>query len=460
MLAVRSKEEQLSLLTTNYKFAPAAERMLVSAILFYGAYFLMLPVSSYQTIVYPWWAQRIAVGNIIIFELLFIVWIAIFGWRYIERSLLNGGGYIRASALLLIALAVWCGVISLLRSPLPMHDAGRTLRLLVLACMLLATLRWTRKMGEFTLAVLVFGFLAGTAVNLLMTFQYQNIVHGVLRLSGQSTPGVAAAIAIHLAAWLFLFSRNRTLQVISLITTVVCGLACAISFSRTGWIIGALGAVAWAYILFFPQNLRNLRSWDLRNAPKFWMSLAVVAAMAGTLVFASQVAGLANWIGALVMEKEWFGGQSNDYRMAYFTGTAEIVLHHPFGVGYSGFLDAMQATDVYQSGIAARESDYDANPHSSFLYYISAGGIPAALMVLALFASLLNVLRLGLEGMFERSGRFLFVLIAISYLVIALTVPYIFNSIILLVPAAVAAGLRPGLSIRHATIWRGAAASS
>lgn len=442
----------MSLFTANYKFALAVERALICATLFYGAYFLMLPVPRYETIIYPWWAQRIAVGNVIIFEILFITWVAIFGWRYIAQSFLSGDRYARASALLLVTLGVLCGIVSWFQSPLPMLDLGRTMRLLVIACMLFAVIQWTIRMRELTLAVLVFGFVAGTAVNLLMTFQHQNIVNGLMRLSGQNTPGVAAAIAIHLAAWLFLFSQNRALQIMSLIAAVVCALACAISFSRIGWITGFLGAVAWAYILFFPPSPRNPGSWDLRNAPKFWGASTVITVLVGILVFPSQTEALADWVGALLMEKEWFGGQSNHYRMAYFIGTAEIVLRHPFGVGYSGFFDAIQTTNVYQSGIAARESAYDANPHSGFLYYVSAGGIPATIIVLALFASLLNLLRLGLEGMFERSGRFLFVLIAISYLMIALTVPYIFNSIILVVPAAIAAGLRPDLSIRHATI--------
>ena len=406
----------------------------------------MLPVPLNDSIVYPWWAKRIAFGNIIFFEILFIVWVAVFGYRYIERNIFNGAGIIRTSARLIVALAVWCGTVSVM-SPLPLLDAGRSFRLLLVASLLLATVRWAKQMGAYTLTVLVLGIFAGTTVNLLMTFQYPNIVHGLFRLSGQNTPGVVAAVNIHLAAWLFFSSSRRTLQITCIIITLVCCFASSISFSRVGWIVSSLGLVAWAYVLFFPKKTENLQRRDFRNSPRTWIIMTVATLLGSTLMFSSELDMLISWIGALLMEKKWFSGQSNDFRIAYFIGTAEIVFRYPLGVGYSGFLEAMQDTKIYQSGIAARESGYDANPHSSILYYISAGGIPAAFIVIALFISLLNALRLGLEGVFKEGGRLFFALIALSYFVIGLTVPYIFNSIILVIPVGIAVGLRRQLFV-------------
>ena len=127
------------------------------------------------------------------------------------------------------------------------------------------------------------------------------------------------------------------------------------------------------------------------------------------------------------------------YRAAYVIGVGEILLKHPFGVGYSGFFDAMRSTKIYKCGKATKEDGYEANPHSSFLYYASAGGIPGALMVLAIFIMLLNSMRCGLLSTFGHPGMVLFALIVPSFLIIGLSVPYILNSAILIVPTAIAA---------------------
>ena len=100
----------------------------------------------------------------------------------------------------------------------------------------------------------------------------------------------------------------------------------------------------------------------------------------------------------------------------------------------------MTATDIYRSGRAAREVDYEANPHSAFLYYASAGGIPGGVMIIAVFVMLLKSMRVGLVSALGRPGMALFALAAPSFLLIALTVTYLVNSMILIVPAAIAAG--------------------
>lgn len=459
MLAVRTEEEQLSFLSLKFTYYSVAERLLACAILFYSAFFLMLPVPLNESIVYPWWARRVAFGNVILFEVLFVIWIGVFGWGYLARSFLNGRGFIRLSAVLLVVLAIWCGIVSIL-SPLPALDFGRSVRLLIMSCLLLATVRWSRQMGETALAVLVFGFLIGTAVNLLMTFQFPFIVNGIARLSGQNTPGVAAAISIHLSAFLFFHTRIRVLQVMALAAACVCAYACAISFSRTGWIIGVLGLLAWLYIVLFSFRQRSSRGLNLRNCLLFWLGMPITLAFAAAFFLCTHFQAFPDLIGSLIKGKEWFSGESNKFRVAYFVGVAEILVRNPFGVGYSGFFYAMQETSVYRSGDAAREISYEANPHSSLLYYASAGGFPALFIVLALFASLLFAFRVGVKRAFPRGGGWFFLLIALSYLVIFLTVPYMLNSIILVVPAAILAGLASSASIRPAIPPRGAAVAS
>jgi hypothetical protein len=100
----------------------------------------------------------------------------------------------------------------------------------------------------------------------------------------------------------------------------------------------------------------------------------------------------------------------------------------------------MTATATYRSGQATTEEGYEANPHSAFLYYASAGGIPGGFMIIAVFVMLLNSLRFGLVSTLGRAGMAFFALAAPAFLLIGLTVPYLVNSLILIVPAAIAAG--------------------
>ena len=131
------------------------ERALVAIVLFYGAAHFCLPVPVFEDVVYPWWATKIRIGGkVILHELFFLVWIALYGSRFVLRALLNVGIPTRQAAHWLIALALWCGVISLV-APLPWQDLGRTFRLFLIAALLLAVVRWTRQMGNFPLGMLI-----------------------------------------------------------------------------------------------------------------------------------------------------------------------------------------------------------------------------------------------------------------------------------------------------------------
>ncbi len=416
------------------------EYFLAAFILFYSALVLCLPVPHSDEIadLYPWWAKRIDFGNILLHELLFIGWIILYGWRFVLRVLLNGGIPTRQAAVWLIALSLWCGVISL-AAPLPWLDLGRTFRLLLNAALMLAVVRWTQLLGNLPLRMLILGFFLGTITNLTISFQYPLIVNETLRLSGQNTPGVAMGMAVHLSAWLFYYSSRRMEHAFVMFATLVFAFSCAISYSRIGWFAGALGLFAWAYLLIAGQPLNRLQSRYLKKLRLALIPLVLfVLALAPT---SSLVQENYRWIHNLIQQKFVQQGDSNTIRWAYVTGTAEILSRYPLGVGYSGFFDAFTATETFRSGKAAEEnSPTEANPHATFLWYAVAGGIPGGLMALFLFVMLLNSMRVGLVSAMGRAGLVLFVLAALPYLVIGLTVPYLFNSIILVVPAAIVGG--------------------
>ena len=72
-------------------------------------------------------------------------------------------------------------------------------------------------------------------------------------------------------------------------------------------------------------------------------------------------------------------------------------------------------------------------------------------MAFAVFVMLLNSMRFGLVSAMGRPGFVLFALEALPFLVIGLTVPHLFNSIILIVPAAIAAGWGWSRRVEQAT---------
>jgi O-antigen ligase len=416
------------------------ERLLAAFILFYGAMVFCLPVPFSEEVatLYPWWAKRIDFGNVLLQEAIFLVWILLYGGRFVLRAQLNGGIPTRQASHWLIALALWCGLMSLV-APLPWLDLGRTFRLLLNAALLFAVVRWTRQTGNFTLGMLILGFLVGTIINLAHSFQYPLIVGGIMRLSGQNTPGVAMGVAIHLSAWLFFQSRHRTMQVFTVLAAIVFILGCAISFSRIGWFAGGLGLVAWAYVMIAARPQERSERRRLKKLRLGLVPLLAVALLFLLILPLGQES--LQWVQTLIQQKYSSAEDSNAARWAYVTGTAEILSRHPFGVGYSGFFDAMKATDTYRSGKAAEEESLvEANPHATFLWYTTAGGIPGGLLALGVFVMLLNSMRFGLVSAMGRPGLILFVLAAPIFLLIGLTVPYLFNSIILIVPAAIAAG--------------------
>ena len=416
------------------------ERALTACVLCYGAVIFCLPVpfSDEVEALYPWWGKRIAVGNIQLHEMMFIGWLALYGGSFVWRACVNGGVPTRQVALGLITLALWCGLISL-AAPLPWLDLGRTLRLLLNAALLLAIVRWTRQTGNLPLGMLVLGFFIGTVINLVLSFQYPPIVNGTMRLSGQNTPGVMMGIAIHLSAWLFFRASHRKLQAFALFATFVFAFGCAISFSRIGWFAGGLGLIAWLYVLIFAHPREQSERRHLKSARVVLVPLLVISL--GSFLVSPPGQQWLQWIQSLAQQKIVNQGESNTQRWAYAIGTAEILARYPLGVGYTGFFDAMTATDIYVSGIApVEDSPNDANPHAAFLWYATAGGVPGGLMALLVFVMLLNSMRFGLISAMGRPGLVLFVLVALPFLVIGLTVTYLFNSIALIAPVAITAG--------------------
>ena len=104
----------------------------------------------------------------------------------------------------------------------------------------------------------------------------------------------------------------------------------------------------------------------------------------------------------------------------------------------------MMETESYRSGWAADETsipEEDSNPHSLFLYYASAGGLVGGALAIAVFVFLCLALFRGI-GLYGLSGSLLALFSTIAFFVLAISVGYLFNSCVMLIPAAVSAGIR------------------
>ncbi|WP_165374894.1 O-antigen ligase family protein [Thalassospira indica] len=399
---------------------------------------LPVPHSNEVAMLYPWWGKPIGIGNVYLHEIVFLAWIALYGRNFLVRVLLNPGFPARKTAILLVVLAIWCGLVSL-TAPLFMLDIGRTLRLLVNCLMLFAVVRWTVQSNNLPIVTLIFGSLIGTMINVYLSLSYPLVVHEMFRMSGQNTPGVMMGIAVHLTAWLFLHADRFSHRMFALIAAVFFSVTCAFSYSRIGWFALGTGLIVWAYALLFATSLnlphiRSLRKFRLYLVP------AIVFLLAIATVSPVTQSGLEK-LYSLIELKISQQGSSNSVRWAYVVGSSEILQENPFGVGYSGFYDAMRGTEIYRSGKAAdEESIEDANPHATFLWYATAGGVPGLFLNVILFIMFMNNIKSGLRSAFSKPGRVFFILLAPVYLLIASSVPYLFNSLVLVVPTAFALG--------------------
>jgi O-antigen ligase len=408
-------------------------------IVFLAGWYLCLPETEFVDV--PWWAAKHKIGGRFqIHELIFAGYLVLGGYQVVRYAAQQTSSTALPIALSMAALAGWCAITSLL-GPHPAEDIGRSARLLLMAALLLTVTFWASRDTLFILRVFLLGLAASSVANLVLTFMNPVIlVAGALpRLLGQNAPGPPMGIALSLAAWLILISRNRWDAGLAVVTALICAAGVIISYSKTGMLAAAFGGLSIVLVTLkvSPSNRGRL------------LVVLLAGAVGGIAVYMGGESGRVARAGISVMFGEKVASarpgesQSMNERMSYFVGVAEIVAKRPLGVGYSGFRDAMMATGAYASGLAADEGSIPAsesNPHSLFLYYTSAGGVPGAALTLITFALLCAIMVRGL-GVFGVSGAVVGLLTAGAYMMLAISIQTLFNQGIMLIPAAIAAGL-------------------
>lgn len=358
----------------------------------------------------------------------------------------------------MIALLGGLGIISAGIHVYRVFDIGQALHLMLFAALFLLASSWARRNGStFVLRWYLTGLVCGGTINLYLSFAQPKLLIGILPvLYMQNGAGGVLGLTVTLGAWLMLIRRARHDTLIALAAMLVGTAASAISYSKTSMSICAFGLVAWVFVLFHASVRRRLRViGPLCVALLLGGVVYSVRASESSKVTMSLVRSLTNKFSGIDLNNKYSVGS----RYMYLWGVLDILGHHPFvGVSYGGFYDAITHTPAYQTGMAADEDPEAAergvaNPHNSFLYYAAANGVPGLVLVVGLFIIFLRHLWLTLtpDGW---AGRIIWVCLALGYFIYGNTLPTLYDTGILYVPAAVAlarlAHLRPARSPRKA----------
>jgi len=412
------------------------ERLWVFAILFINGWTFALPVTE-ETM--PIWLTPVQlIHGIFIHELLLMAYLGFLvvkldGYLPIRR---HGASEI---AFLIFGLAL-LGVLSNAINFQLLQLMGAC-RLFLLAIYFLLSIHWAKKYGPtFVLRTLLFGIASSGAINIYYAFKISPMELGGLPfLLGQNGPGGPLGISVVLSAWLMLVRKTLFDTTIALATGAIGVFGSSISYSKLSMLMAGFGLIAWVFVLCL--TIVGRRS---RRLTAMILAILLAIAFANQDLITRYLQGVDTFINYKFVSMD---DRSIETRSQYFIITAEILLRHPLlGVGYGGFYDAATATEGYKSNRSTEEDAEagqrgESNPHSSFLYYASANGLPGLLLTMLLFIMVLRAYwrTLSRNGM---SGRVLWVCLAVSYFIFGMTLPTLFNTAILYVPAAVGISLR------------------
>jgi len=424
----RGRGESLSLRVVVTRI----DRWWAAAILFLNGWVYTLPVSGPLPI---WLTPIQVVRGIFVHEALLVVYLAV-AFISQEGSIKLPRGRAALAGALIAGIGL-LAMVSALANVRPAKDVFSAGRYFVLAAYFFAAIRWAKRHGvTFVLRTFLLGELIAAVINLYYTFLFSDVYLGGLpMLLGHSGPGGYLGMSVMLSAWLMLERTGVLDTAIAIVTTVVALAAVSISFSKLSMIMAALGIVVWVFVLFQDFNTRRTRRWYAAIA---FVVIGVIAA--NWDVTLRYLEGVRTYID---YKFRYIDRMSIVTRSQYFVITGEILVAHPLlGVGLGGFYDAAIKTNAYNSERAVKEDPElgrmgQSHPESSFLYYTAGLGFPGLCLEMLLFAACLALLKRALWTR-KLAGKATWVALLLAYGVFGLTLPTLFNSSILYLPAAVA----------------------
>jgi len=424
------------------------DQLWVFAILFINGWNFALPVTNYPIPI--WFTVVQPLHGIYINELLLITYLVFWIIKRHGRFLLIRRNDERFLTFLIIGLGC-LGVLSNGANNQPIKEMGEAGRFFLLAAYFSLLIHWAIKYSAtFVLRTLLLGIACAGAVNLYYSVSIvEREMGGLPLLLGQNGPGGILGISVVFSAWLML-GRNTTFDSVVALTTLIIGvLAASISYSKLSMLMAGFGLIAWGGVLY--SNLVKSR----RTRRLTSLMLIVVAVIA--FVNMERISLYADGVNKLIEYKFHDLGEGNQSVMSrsqYFVIVADIISSHPIlGVGYAGFYKAAIATEGYRSEKSAEEDPESgqaglSNPHNSFLYYASANGLPGLIIVMLLFAITLRIFWRTLSAL-ELPGKILWMCLAGSYFIYGMTLPSLFNTSILYLPAAIAVALKESEKLTH-----------
>jgi hypothetical protein len=414
-------------------------RILAWSVLFIGGYTATLPVAG-DLLVLPWYFQPIQVAHgVYLRDAILMGYIAIFGMVGSLTQIRLRRDELRFTAVVL-ALG-FAGVLSAVINVTTVLDIGEALRFVVFAAYFILALDWAARYGPtFLLRSFLVGIAAGGTINIYYTYQAQAMVLGILPfLLGQNGPGGFLGLSAVLAAWLMLLHRSRVEILIAVGAAVIAVFAASMSYSRLSMLQAGCGVVAWLSVIL----AASMRRQTLRHGAS--LTALVVFLIVGavlTPVGRDYVESVREFTERKFGDIDVRDPNSVGTRYQYFWGVLDIFMAHPLGVSYGGFYDAVIQTPTYQSGFMADEnfgpmSRSFANPHSAFLYYVSANGIFGLVLGPFLFVLCVVALRESLRP-FRSAGQVVWLCLSLALFINAMTLPTLFNTEVLYLSAAVA----------------------
>lgn len=405
---------------------------LIAASLIVGIFGWLLALPNAPDFDIPYLATRIEVMHgVHLNELLFIVYMLLLSlsgsiWR------ISAFPNIMHYAALIMSLGVF-GIISSVLNMAEIMDLFEALRFFLLALFFIVLVFWIREIGaNVILRILLIGATLGAVVNLYYTYKYQTRMFGVLPvLFGQNGPGGAIGICVCLSAWLILLRKNNIDIIVALSNLIVGVYTAILSYSKIGQLITILGLISWVTIII----LTNIREARKKIGFTFIYFILVSLFYITQTDVGRQYLESSKLLTSKIIDEKIADPINDDMRIMFYDSVFSIVADNPvIGVSYSGFAKAFTS---HSSDTYGKIFDTSLNPHNSFLYYISANGLPAAPVVAMLFLWFIYVLFNSLKY-YGIKGVVVWASLVFAYILYGNTLPSLFNTWVLYLPAAIA----------------------
>ncbi len=411
------------------------DRFLAFVIIFINGWYYALPITH---IPMPLWLTPVQpVHGVYIHELLIMFYSGFLAISHGGRLPLRHHGAINMT--LFILGMGYLGLLSNVVNLLPLKEFGEAGRFFLLALYFSLLVYWARLYGPtFVLRTLLLGILFSGALNIYLAFTVRWMeIGGLPFLLGQNGPGGPLGLSVVLSSWLMLERETSADTAVSLASLAVGVLGASMSYSKISMLIAACGLLVWGVVVLVNLSARRTR----RLSIVFLLAFALIL-----FIKHGQVMQYVHGVGGFI-ERKFIDMTLEDNsivcRFQYFVITGEIMLGNPlFGVGYGGFYKAAVSTRGFQSERRNIEDSEEgdlgySNPHNSFLYYASANGVPGLVLAVIIYMKVLLLFRRALSGR-GFTGNILWMCLAGGYFIYGMTLPTLFNSSIMYLPAAVA----------------------